>query len=116
VQPLPPAGELSIALVLRRRELLVRLVGWARKRGRPFDVKPEPTPGHVRRAAADDFQTARWADAVERAVFGSEDVDARVEREIERMIPPDPRLAAHPGPEKAEARPPARKAEEDEGR
>jgi hypothetical protein len=94
VQPLPPAGELSIALVLRRRALLGRLVGWARKRGRPFDVKPEPTPGHVRRAAADDFQTARWADAVERAVFGGGEVDARMEGEIERMAPPEPR----PGP------------------
>ena len=74
--------------------MLGRLVGWARKRGRPFDVKPEPTPGHVRRAAADDFQTARWADAVERAVFGGGEVDARMEGEIERMAPPEPR----PGP------------------
>lgn len=93
VQPMPPAGELSIALVLRRRALLGRLVTWARRRGRPFDVKPEPTPGHVRRAAADDFQTARWADAVERAVFGGGEVDARMESEIERMAPPEP----HPG-------------------
>ena len=89
-EPLPPAGELSIALLLRRRALLARLVGWARKRGRPFDVKPEPTPGHVRRAAAEDFQTARWADAVERAVFGVGEVDARTEREIERDGPGGP--------------------------
>jgi hypothetical protein len=94
VQPLPSPGVLSIALLLRRRALLARLVGWARKRGRPFDVKPEPTPGHVRRAAADDLQTARWADAVERAVFGGGDVDARMESEIERMAPAEPR----PGP------------------
>ena len=94
VQPLPSPGVLSIALLLRRRALLARLVGWARKRGRPFDVQPEPTPGHVRRAAADDFQTARWADAVERAVFGGGDVDARMEGEIERMAPGEPR----PGP------------------
>jgi hypothetical protein len=91
VQPLPPPGELSVALVLRRRALLGRLVTWARGRGRPFDVKPEPTPGHVRRAAADDFTTARWADAIERAVFGGGEVDARMENEIERMAPPDPR-------------------------
>ncbi|MDB4935985.1 MAG: hypothetical protein JWP87_2957 [Labilithrix sp.] len=116
VQPLPPAGELSIALVLRRRALLVRLVGWARKRGKPFDVKPEPTPGHVRRAAADDFQTARWADAVERAVFGGDAVDARVEREIERMIPPDPRTAGHPTAAAPEAPEGGGKAEEDERR
>jgi len=94
LQPLPQAGELSIALVLRRRALLGKLVSWARGRGRPFDVKPEPTPGHVRRAAADDFQTARWADAIERAVFGGGDVDARMEREIERMAPPEPRPQA----------------------
>ena len=127
VQPMPPPGELSIALVLRRRALLGRLVGWARKRGRPFDVKPEPTPGHVRRAAADDFQTARWADAVERAVFGGGDVDARMEGEIERMAPPEARpgpagvvagvagkeaaaVAVAGGPE------PARKSEEDDRR
>ena len=93
LQPLPAAGELSIALILRRRALLGRLVTWARRRGKPFDVNPEPTPGHVRRAAADDFQTARWADAVERAVFGGGEVDARTEGEIERMAPEDP----HPG-------------------
>lgn len=127
VQPLPPAGELSIALVLRRRALLGRLVGWARKRGRPFDVKPEPTPGHVRRAAADDFQTARWADAVERAVFGGGEVDARMEGEIERMAPPDPRpgpAGVVPGKDAAEVAagpspavsPEARKSEEDERR
>jgi len=87
VQPLPAAGELSIALVLRRRALLGRLVQWAKRAGTPFDVRPEPTPGHVRKAAGDDFQTARWADAVERAVFGQGPVDARAEREIERMAP-----------------------------
>jgi hypothetical protein len=117
VQPLPPPGDLSIALVLRRRALLGRLVSWARKRGRPFDVKPEPTPGHVRRAAADDFQTARWADAVERAVFGGGEVDARMEGEIERMAPPDPRAGAVvPGTEPTAGPPEAGKAEEDERR
>jgi len=87
VQPLPPPGELSIAVVLRRRAVLARLVSWARRRGAPFDVKPEPTPGHVRRAAANDPATARWAEAVERAVFGAGHVDARVEGEIDRLAP-----------------------------
>jgi hypothetical protein len=114
VQPLPPAGELSIALVLRRRALLGRLVAWASRRGRPFDVKPEPTPGHVRRAAADDFQTARWADAIERAVFGGGDVDARMEGEIERMAPQEPGSAASPAPEKAPGRPAVAVAEREE--
>ncbi|MDB4946550.1 MAG: hypothetical protein JWP97_6084 [Labilithrix sp.] len=86
-QNLPAAGELSIALVLRRRAVLARLVKWARARGKPFDVRPEPTPGHVRRTAAEDAQTARWADAVEKAVFGGGEVDARLEGEIDRMAP-----------------------------
>jgi hypothetical protein len=116
VQPLPPAGELSIALVLRRRALLARLVGWARKRGRPFDVKPEPTPGHIRRAAAEDFQTARWADAVVKAVFGGGDVDARMEREIERMVPVEARPGVTPEKEAPEALPSPGKPEEDERR
>ena len=97
VQPLPAPGDLSIAVVLRRRALLQRLVAWAKRKGRPFDLKPEPTPGHVRKAAADDFQTARWADAIERAVYGDGEVDARTEGEIDRMAP-SPANAA--GPEK----------------
>ncbi|HEY8079148.1 MAG TPA: hypothetical protein VIF62_33680, partial [Labilithrix sp.] len=87
VQAVPAAGELSIALVLRRRALLARLVKWAKRAGAPFDHRPEPTPGHVRRAAGDDFKTARWADAVERAVFADNEVDARTEREIDRLEP-----------------------------
>ncbi len=87
VQPLPGSGEIAIALAQRRRALLARLVTWAKHRGAPFDVRPEPTPGHVRRAAGDDAETARWADAVEQAVFGGGDVDAAVEREIEQLAP-----------------------------
>ena len=86
-QRLPPAGEVTIALALRRRALLARLVTWARKKGAPYDARPEPTPGHVKRAASaelderaqrarsDAFTTARWADATERAVFGPGEVD-----------------------------------------
>lgn len=86
-QALPPAGELAIALVLRRRALLERLVAWAKRAGAPFDARPEPTPGHVKRAAGLDFQTARWADAIEQAVYGDGEVDARVEGDIEQMTP-----------------------------
>lgn len=93
-RPLPPAGELEVALVLRRRAMLDRLVAWARGRGRPFDAKPEPTPGHVRRAAAAEFGVARWADAVERAAYGGAVVDAKAQEEVERLAPPE-------GPEKA---------------
>jgi hypothetical protein len=86
-QTLPGPGELSIALALRRRALLARMVKWAKRRGTPFDVRPEPTPGHVRRAAGDDRTTAKWADAVEQAVFGGGEVDARLEKEIEALAP-----------------------------
>jgi hypothetical protein len=119
LQPLPPRGELSIALVLRRRALLGRLVTWARRRGRPFDLNPEPTPGHVRRAAADDFQTARWAEAIERAAFGHGEVDAQMEGEIERMAPADPHPGGSVAVEAAAPHPPAAGApehEEDERR
>jgi hypothetical protein len=85
---LPEAGELDVALVLRKRALLDRLVAWARRRGLPFDARPEPTPGHVRRAAAGEFTVARWADAVERAAFGGQVVDAHAEKEVERLAPP----------------------------
>jgi hypothetical protein len=86
-RPLPEAGELDVQLVLRKRALLGRLVTWAKLRGRPFDARPEPTPGHVRRAAGEDFQIARWADAVERAAFAGEPVDAHVEAEVDRLGP-----------------------------
>ncbi len=86
-RPLPPPGELDAQLVQRKRALLGRLVAWARLRGRPFDARPDPTPGHVRHAAGEDFRVARWADAVERAAFGGEPVDARVEADVDRLAP-----------------------------
>jgi hypothetical protein len=86
-RPLPHAGELDVQLVQRKRAMLGRLVTWAKLRGRPFDARPEPTPGHVRRAAGEDFALARWADAVERAAFAGEPVDARVEAEVDRLAP-----------------------------
>lgn len=83
---LPAAGELRIALVTRKRKLLERLVAWARRMGSPYDARPEPTPGHVRRAAKDG-QVAGWAAAVERAAFGGGDVDERVELEVDALAP-----------------------------
>lgn len=98
-QKLPPPGELSIALVLRKRAALARLVAWAKRAGGPFDVKPEATPGHVRKAAGPDFRTARWADAVERAVFSGGEVDARAEQELDRLEPePNRGGDVDPGP------------------
>jgi len=89
-RPLPPAGELDVALVLRKRALLDRLVAWARRRGRPFDGRPEPTPGHVRRAAASEVAVARWAEAVERAAYGEGLVDEEAQREVDRLAPAEP--------------------------
>jgi hypothetical protein len=88
-RPLPPPGELQVALVLRKRALLERLVRWARRRGRPFDARPEPTPGQVHRAAASEFAIARWADSVERAAYGGAVVDGDAQAEVDRLAPPD---------------------------
>jgi hypothetical protein len=56
----------------------------------PFDARPEATPGHVRRAAGAEFAVARWADAVERAAYGGQSVDAAAQAEIDRLAPADP--------------------------
>lgn len=92
-QRLPGAGVLEIALVSRRRKLLDRLVAWARRRGPPYDVRPEPTPAQVKRAAetARNDDAAEWADAVERAAFDRDDVDARVEAEVMARSPDEKR-------------------------
>ncbi len=87
-QKLPGAGVLEIALVSRRRKLLQRLVEWAKRRGPPFDVRPEPTPGQVKRAAEKAHpDAADWAGAVERAAFDKDDVDARVEADVMALDP-----------------------------
>jgi hypothetical protein len=97
-RPLPSAGELDVALVLRKRALLDRLVAWARRRGRPFDGRPEPTPGHVRRAAAAELGVARWAEAVERAAYGEGLVDEEAQRAVDRLAPDEsPEVAPAPG-------------------
>jgi hypothetical protein len=88
--PLPRRGVLEIALVLRRRALLDRLVDWARRRGSPFDASPEPTPGQVRVAASSEPTVARWADAVERAAFGGVQVDSAAQAEVDRLDPDAP--------------------------
>lgn len=98
--PVPGAGVLDIALVLRKRALLERLVHWARGRGAPFDARPEATPGHVRRAAGAQLAVARWADAVERAAYGGQPVDAAAQAAVERLAPGDaaPSVDAPPPP------------------
>jgi hypothetical protein len=87
-QKLPAGGVLEIAVVSRRRKLLERLVAWARRRGPPYDVRPEPTPGQVRRAAeSGNPAVAEWAGAIEQAAFDAGDVDARVEAEVNALDP-----------------------------
>jgi hypothetical protein len=87
-QRAPAYGELEVALVLRRRALLDRLVAWAKDRGAPFNAAPEPTPGQVARAGAFDPRIEQWARRVERAAYGPEDVDARVEGDADEGAPP----------------------------
>jgi hypothetical protein len=86
-RPLPPVGGLTVQLLLRKRVLLERLVAWARRRGKPFDARPEPTPAHVRGAAAADLEVARWANAVEQAAFGGTVVDERVQHAVDGLAP-----------------------------
>lgn len=94
-QALPPPSALHVALVTRRRALLDRLVRWARQQGSPFDGPAEPTPGHVRRAAARlELQEGErwtavesWAGRVEGAAFGPEPVGA-VEEEAVKAVEP----------------------------
>lgn len=88
-QALPPPSVLAIALVTRRRALLDRLVRWAKRHGAPFDGPPEPTPGHVRRAAAraNAAEVEAWAGAVERAAFGPDAVDRSAEQALRDREP-----------------------------
>jgi hypothetical protein len=87
---LPNPGDLEVSMLLRRRQLLDRLVSWARMRGGRFDARPEPTPGHVRRAASsEESQIAAWADLVECTVYGGNVVDARAQADVEQIAPSD---------------------------
>jgi hypothetical protein len=85
--PAPPFGEVRVALVSRRRALLDRLVGWARRKGRPYDAHPEPTPGHVQRMARPGDAARAWAEAVERAAYSGAPIDAQGEAEVDRLAP-----------------------------
>ncbi|UQA58230.1 carboxypeptidase-like regulatory domain-containing protein [Polyangium aurulentum] len=83
-QALPPPSVLRVALITRRRALLERMIRWARRHGTPFDAQPEPTPGHVRRAAArsNALDIESWARSVEQAVYGPATVDEDIESKI----------------------------------
>jgi hypothetical protein len=94
-QALPPPSALHVALVTRRRALLDRLVRWARHQGTPFDGPSEPTPGHVRRAAARLqlhegerwVPVEKWAARVESSAFGPDPVRAADEEAVRATEP-----------------------------
>ncbi len=90
--PLPPSGELAVALVSRRRALLDRLVTWASRQGPPYAAAPDPTPAHVRRAAGSNVGVARWASAVEETTYGAAVVDEQAQAEVDSLAPFNDRL------------------------
>lgn len=102
-QALPPPSALHVALITRRRALLDRLVRWARHQGAPFDGASEPTPGHVRRAAARlEMQEGqrwttveKWAAQVESVAFDSKPVQA-ADEEMVRAAEPNALSPAKP--------------------
>jgi hypothetical protein len=89
--PAPPLGRLRVDLVSRRRNLLLRLVRWAERRGPMGRGLGEPTPAEVVRQARRSKRpdVAEWAGAVEDAAFGPAPVDDRVESEVLTREPPD---------------------------
>jgi hypothetical protein len=94
VTPTSPARALlEVAVTSRKRALLDGFATWARRRGAPFDQKPDATPGHVRLTAVAQPEIARWAEAVEYAAFGYAPVDADAQSEVERLAPTDARRA-----------------------
>lgn len=99
-QALPPAGELAIGMVSRRRKLLDRLVEWTRRAGAAWQPSPEPTPGQVARiaerlnaggdasaAAPSPERVQAWARALEHAAYGEAPVDAAAERDVDALEP-----------------------------
>lgn len=94
-QALPPPSALHVALVTRRRAILDRLVRWAKGQGSPFDGPSEPTPGHVRRAAARLnahegerwTPVEKWAAQVETSAYGPDPVRAEEEEAVRAAEP-----------------------------
>ena len=86
-RPLPPAGDLRIALMLRRRALLQGLLHWAGWKGLNAPQSREPTPHELARAAARRGrpEVADWASAVADAVFGAQDVDEAMEQRLDEL-------------------------------
>jgi hypothetical protein len=98
---LPPQGRVSISLTSRRRAVLRRLVRWARSIGTPWVRGGEPTPGEIATIAArrGDPRTARWAEGVQAAAFGTAPVDEATEAALKAAEPAWPQT-----PPRAEGR------------
>jgi hypothetical protein len=81
-RPLPRPGRLSLGLVSRRRALLERVATVARRvlPEHPQEPTPEQLARHYEACARPG--EARWARAVESAVFGRDPVGAREEAEL----------------------------------
>lgn len=94
--PMPTRGRAQLALQLRRRAVLERLMEALKRAGPAWAGKPEPTPSAVAKIAEgrarDDV--AEWARAVESAAYGSRVVDAAHEasvRALERDLGAEPK-------------------------
>lgn len=91
--PLPPASEIEIFLVSRRRALLERLVHWSRRQGQPWSALAEPTPAQVLdsalrlKAPGNPAAVIDWARAVERSAYSEAVVDEATEREVTSLEP-----------------------------
>ena len=83
---LPPSGQLTITLALRKRALLDRLAAWARRRP-GASAGRDLTPGEVRSTAGADESVARWAEAVEQAAYSGAIVDERIHAEVDGLAP-----------------------------
>lgn len=88
-RPLPPQGRVAVALTLRKRALLERLVRWARAAGPPWYRATEPTPGEVADVALrrGDHDTALWAEGIQNAAFAGSDVEEHHEAALRAREP-----------------------------
>lgn len=86
-QTVPPSGEIAVALVLRRRALIDRLILWAGRHRGPFEGRPEPTPSEVADAARGESRVVHWARQVEEAAFGAAPVDSKRQAEVDGLAP-----------------------------
>jgi hypothetical protein len=79
----------ALALTLRKRALLERLVRWARAAGPPWHRTAEPTPGEVADVALrrGDRETALWAEGIQNAAFAAADVEEHHEAALRAREP-----------------------------